>query len=321
VVDDLMDDYGAEISAITFVDNYVEFHVKPGATVGQPCAIEFAEPLSGLNIINRTATLAAGKEETLSIRRFPGSLDVEITGGVAVGGKTETTDASVPRPAQWFAIALREALQRAGIVVDGAARSTVWPEATPKADIQLGSVSSPPMRQLIGDFLIPSQNLETDLILAHLGETTRTATTASDKRSDDLGLDELNHFLRKIGVPSEDVIFDEGSGLSRNNLATADATVKLLRFMAQHREAAAYFEGLPSAGKNGTLRRRFKDLPVERNLHAKTGTLRWASALSGYVTTASGEKLAFSLMLNRYVAPSGRRASAELDEVVMKLVQ
>jgi D-alanyl-D-alanine carboxypeptidase/D-alanyl-D-alanine-endopeptidase (penicillin-binding protein 4) len=47
--------------------------------------------------------------------------------------------------------------------------------------------------------------------------------------------------------------------------------------------------------------------------------LRYANGLSGYVTTAAGERLAFSLLLNRYVPPTGRRAIDELDEVAVLL--
>ena len=103
---------------------------------------------------------------------------------------------------------------------------------------------------------------------------------------------------------TNDVHFEEGSGLSRNNLATPNASVALLTFMSRHAEAAAYRESLPIAGVDGSLRSRMKNTAAVGNLHAKTGTLRWANSLSGYVTTAAGEPLVFSIMLNRMDAPA-----------------
>jgi serine-type D-Ala-D-Ala carboxypeptidase/endopeptidase (penicillin-binding protein 4) len=113
------------------------------------------------------------------------------------------------------------------------------------------------------------------------------------------------------------VIFEEGSGLSRDNLTTPNATVTLLRFMSRHRCAQAYLEALPIAGVDGTLMSRMKGTPATGNARAKTGTLRWANAISGYVTTAAGEHLVFSLMLNRYhEMPPGW---SDLDPVVVLL--
>jgi D-alanyl-D-alanine carboxypeptidase/D-alanyl-D-alanine-endopeptidase (penicillin-binding protein 4) len=123
-------------------------------------------------------------------------------------------------------------------------------------------------------------------------------------------------------VGTNDVHFDEGSGLSRNNLTTANATVALLQFMAKRPAAQAWEDSLPIAGVDGTIRRRMKNTPAEKNVHAKTGTLRWVNALSGYVTTAAGEKLVFSLMLNRFDEPvPGRKRTDELDDIAVMLAR
>ena len=81
----------------------------------------------------------------------------------------------------------------------------------------------------------------------------------------------------------------------------------LLTYMSRHNEAAAYRESLPVVGGEGSLRSRMQNTAAAGNIHAKTGTLRWADALSGYVTTAAGEPLVFSIMLNRMDA-SAREA-------------
>lgn len=319
-VDDMQQDFGAEISGVTFLDNYVEIRVTPGAQPGEPCAFEVLEPHSGLTFVNRTRTLAAGEKATVDTRRIYGTRTVEIFGGVALGAKPEITEAPVPRPAQWFAVCLKAALERAGIRVDGSARSAVWPEAPLDAGVVLGEIVSPPLRDLVTGFMKPSQNLETDLVFAHVGELQRNDATAADKRSDDLALADLKRFGAEIGIAPNELIFDEGSGLSRNNLVTADATIRLLTYMATHPEAEAFAASLPVAGE-GTLAKRFKGTPAEHNVRAKTGGLRWAANLSGYLTTTSGERAAFSVMLNRHVAPAGTRASQEVDAVTVLLTQ
>ena len=111
-------------------------------------------------------------------------------------------------------------------------------------------------------------------------------------------------------------------GLSRNNLATPNATIALLQFMSRHAEADAYLNALPIAGVDGSLRQRMKDPPAAGNVRAKTGTLRWANSLSGHATTAAGERLVFCIMLNRYTAPDPEHAGrAEIDRIAMMLAE
>src|SRR5581483_6748801 len=132
---------------------------------------------------------------------------------------------------------------------------------------------------LVTALLKPSQNLETDLIFEHLGEALRTPDMPDWRTADEIALNALHEFLRVHELSADDVRFDEGSGLSRNNLTTANATVALLTFMARQRAANDFFAALPIAGVDGTLRRRMKDTPGEKNVHAKTGSLRWANSL------------------------------------------
>ena len=138
--------------------------------------------------------------------------------------------------------------------------------------------------------------------------------------SEQLGIAELGKFLAQAGIKRDDVLLEEGSGLSRNNLATPNATVALLEFMARRPGAEVYLQALPVAGVDGTLRDRMKGTPAEGKVRAKTGTLRWANSLSGHVTTAGGEHLLFCIMLNRFhsIDPS-RPARAEVDTLAVML--
>jgi D-alanyl-D-alanine carboxypeptidase/D-alanyl-D-alanine-endopeptidase (penicillin-binding protein 4) len=174
-------------------------------------------------------------------------------------------------------------------------------------------VKSPPLGDIARIVLKPSQNLYTDLLLAHVGEKFRPADSSADETSEALGIRELNKFLSEAGLKPGEVIFEEGSGLSRDNLTTPNATVTLLQFMSRHQCAQVYLEALPIAGVDGTLKNRMKGTPAAGNVRAKTGTLRWANSMSGHVTTAAGEHLIFSLMVNRCY--ESRPARGDLDTI------
>jgi D-alanyl-D-alanine carboxypeptidase/D-alanyl-D-alanine-endopeptidase (penicillin-binding protein 4) len=320
-VDDLEDSDGAEISALTLEDNTAQIRATPGANVGDPCSLSLVQPDTGIVLVNRTRTVAAGGDGALETRKLPGTKTVYVFGQLPVGAKTELLDEPVPEPALWFGAALKEALAKNGIAVDGTVRCVAWPE-TPTWNetnlVKLGEVKSPPLRDLVRGFMKPSQNLETDLIFQHVGELSRPPGAPGWRTSEQLALRVLDKLIAAKKIPA-DVHFDEGSGLSRNNLTSAQATVALLQAMATNRWAADYYNALPIAGVDGTLRRRMKGTPAANNVRGKTGTLRWANSLSGYVTSAAGEKLAFSLMLNRYASSASVSHTAELDNIAETL--
>jgi D-alanyl-D-alanine carboxypeptidase/D-alanyl-D-alanine-endopeptidase (penicillin-binding protein 4) len=319
-VDDLEDSDGAEISALTLADNYTSIRVTPGRA-GEPCHAEVVDPFTKLEIDNQTLSTTNGGRRAIVGRRFRGENVVHLFGSLPVGGEAEIVEMPVLRPAEWFTAALKSALQKNGIVVKGTARVVAWPSPPPVAGEKIGEISSPPLSEILADFLKPSQNLETDLIFQHTGETLRPPDTRPWETSEDCALVALHHFLATNGLPAGDVHFDEGSGLSRNNLTTANASVALLQFMAKSPAAAQWESALPIAGVDGTLRRRMKNTPAAGNVHGKTGTLRWVNALSGYVTNAAGEKMVFSLMLNRYDSPPDRKRTDELDDIAVMLAR
>jgi D-alanyl-D-alanine carboxypeptidase/D-alanyl-D-alanine-endopeptidase (penicillin-binding protein 4) len=171
--------------------------------------------------------------------------------------------------------------------------------------------------------LKPSQNLYTELILRTLGKMRKTAPAADDTRrasqtDEEAGLAAVRDFLKQAGVSESQLNLDDGSGLSRSDMIMADATVQLLTFMTKHRYFPPFRDALPIAGVDGTLRNRMKGTPAERNVRAKTGTLSSVASLGGYVTTAAGERLVFSMMLNNYPDASALRRDS-IDAIAVLL--
>ena len=344
--DDLQNYYGAEISALTINDNRLQITANPGPQCGSPCQLTLSPETAYVGLSNRTQTVAAGNLCDISFYRPLGQNVVYLTGRMPLGDTNHREVGTFTNPAGLFAIFFKEALTRNGIRVIGKTRTVngLNPSAKPfdvNRLIELGSVESPPMRELVREVQKPSQNLYADLILAHIGareeerrllncQPTTVRPTALGEQfalearatSEMAGIRELEKFLAKVGIPSGEVRFEEGSGLSRNNLATPNATIALLQFMSHHAEADAYLSALPIAGVDGTLRNRMKNTPATGNVRAKSGTLRWANSLSGHVTTAAGERLVFSVMLNRYAAPDAEHSGrAEIDQMVVMLAE
>jgi D-alanyl-D-alanine carboxypeptidase/D-alanyl-D-alanine-endopeptidase (penicillin-binding protein 4) len=322
--DDLQYYYGAEISALTINDNRLLAIVKPGERPGDPCALALSPPTTFLSFSNLSQTAPVDARQTISFYRPLNENVIYASGKMPIGTNRFSDDVTVHNPAGMFAWFLKETLARRGITVSGRVRTVNWLDrGTTPLDcakmVELGSVQSLPLRDIVREVLKISQNLYADLLLAHVGEVCRTPEDPADMTSEDLGIRELRKFLTQAGVSTNEVFFEEGSGLSRDNLTTPDATVALLKYMSRHKCADAYLDALPIAGVDGSIRNRMKNTPAAGNVRAKIGGLRWANTISGYVTTAAGEHLAFSLMLNRYEPPTGAHGRDDLDAIIVWL--
>ncbi|HEX8070664.1 MAG TPA: D-alanyl-D-alanine carboxypeptidase/D-alanyl-D-alanine-endopeptidase [Pyrinomonadaceae bacterium] len=334
--DDLQWYYAAPVSALAVNDNAFDLSVKPGARVGAQALVttgpDFGQFLTGsftylgsditradapaLVLDNRVTTAAAGTRRELTVERPLGSATLLLRGSVPLGDTGYTASVAAPRPALTFVAMLRAALQRRGVSIKGRLRALDAGDRTfspfdPAKLVELARRESPPFSEVAAQTLKPSQNLYAELILRTLGKQFPSSdpklTTA------EAGSAVVRAFLRDAGVTEADRLsLYDGSGLARSNLITAEATLQLLVYMSRQRYAQVWRDALPVAGVDGTLRTRLRDTPAAGNVRAKTGTLNNVATLSGYVTTAAGERLAFSLIVNHY-PPDADARRAYLD--------
>jgi D-alanyl-D-alanine carboxypeptidase/D-alanyl-D-alanine-endopeptidase (penicillin-binding protein 4) len=187
----------------------------------------------------------------------------------------------------------------------------------PQKAIELASQDSEALSAIIRHTNKESDNLYAELILRTLGKA--RGSTAPDRdlkknqtRGDDeAGTAVVRAWLESKGIPTLGLAIHDGSGLSRLDLITPESTARLLGAMTQSNAATIYFDSLPVAGHDGTLAGRLKK--VEGRISAKTGSLTYVHSLSGYATTRTGERLAFSILCNDMTAE--RPAIALIDEI------
>lgn len=318
--------YGAEISPLTINDNALDLFIKPGPALGQPALITTGPPDPLLTIVNKVTTAEKGSRRLFSIHRGLGENTVTIVGSIPLEDPGYTGAVSISHPALLFVYLLRTSLAQKGVVITGKSRTTgivnqptLSTGAVP-AGQEIATLESPPFGIIAAQTLKPSQNLYTELILRTLGKLTPPPATMPPLRqtSEDLGLEAVRNFLRTTGIRPESLVLNDGSGLSRGDMITAEATVQLLTFMNKHRYADVFRAALPIAGVDGTLRNRMKGTPAENNVRAKTGSLSSAASLGGYATTAAGEKLAFTVIVNNYPSEVDPRAMC-IDPIAVLL--
>lgn len=313
--------YGAEVTPLTVNDNALDLFVKPGPVVGQPAVITTGPPDPLLTIVNRVTTSAKGIRREISIHRGLGENTITITGSIPLEDRGYTAGIGISHPALLFVYLLRNSLAQKGVVITGKSRTISDITVTSVSSaVEIVTLQSPPFSVIAAQTLKPSQNLYTELILRTLGKMTPPPPTTSvlSQTSEALGIEAVKSFLKAAGISPETLVLDDGSGLSRDDMISAEASVQLLTFMSKHRYANAFRDALPIAGVDGTLRGRMRGTPAENNVRAKTGALSSAASLGGYVTTATGEKLAFAIMVNNYPRSVDPRAAC-IDPITVLL--
>ena len=146
-----------------------------------------------------------------------------------------------------------------------------------------------------------SNNLGAEMILYALAEKFYGFPATAEN-----GVKVIDRLITLIGHNPEYYRIVDGSGVSHYNLITADLIIDLLKYM-HNKESNLfnlYYNSLPIAGADGTLEDRMLTSQAYKNVHAKTGTLSGVSNLSGYVTAANGDKLAFTILMQNYVGKS-----------------
>jgi len=310
--DDLPDDYAAGVGALQFNENAARVTVAPGPAAGDSAAVAIAPPGTGLTLANAVVTGPAGGAASIATRRLPGTTTLELRGSIAAGAAPATLDVAVDNPTLFFVSSLRRALIASGIDVRGEAMdidAIHKPPHPPGAP--LAAWKSPPLSELAVRLMKISQNQYAETLLKTMSDG--AVKSAAAGRTAALAI------LHGWGVQPAELIMRDGSGLTRYDFVSPEALVTILAHVYRDATLRGPFEAsLPVAGRDGTVANRMKGTPAEGNARAKSGSMTGVRSLSGYVTSAGGEHLAFAIVANNFETPPDV-VNAATDAIVVKL--
>jgi len=336
--DDLVWGDGAPVSALTINDNVVFVSILPAVRAGDHAFVSITPASNYYQVDNRIMTTPPGTgPRKIFINREPGSRQLTLWGNIPVDDPGANEALAIEDPAEFAAQVFRDLLQQRGVVIYGHSRArhlelaslgTVsvttlasarggeggGPALAPIQPLVLASYQSQPLIQDVRVINKVSQNLHAEILLRLLGREKGTAGTIEG------GQEVLRGFLNRAGISPDEFVFYDGSGLSRENLVTPQAVVKLLGYVNTQPWVEDYRNTLPLAGVDGSLADRFKNTPADGRVQGKTGSLNHVNALSGFLTTRRGDRIAFSILCNNHhLAP--KRALEVIDQIVLAAVE
>ena len=305
--------YAARVSALSFNDNCIDIYVKPGASPGAKAKVTNSPYTSYARVVNRASTTGR-RGNSVWASPLGNGRDILVGGKIWTGKDFEELWFPVESPPLYTATVFKETLKRAGIVVSGKPRSL---GKNHKSAVPLGSRpvlehESLPLSEMIKVVNKRSQNLHAELLLRHIGLERGRGPTFEG------GAEAIADFVRTMDLDPGSVVVKDGSGLCRENRASAHSIIELLRHMDASEHARVFRESLAVSGVDPSLKGMTWIAPRGK-IMAKTGWLKGTLAFSGYVDGRT-QRLAFSILVNDYTADSVRVRRAR-DRICAELTK
>jgi D-alanyl-D-alanine carboxypeptidase/D-alanyl-D-alanine-endopeptidase (penicillin-binding protein 4) len=286
------------LSTLNINDNSIEVFVE-GSSVDSPAVISLIPNTNFVTIVNNSITVSTNSSEDFIVTRDW----VNKKNAIIVEGKIRKTSVidsakhitkiNLLEPDDYFLTLLNEKLNDEGIEIE----KSIGTKNHPENAVHLTSVNRS-MDTVLADLNKESDNLNAEMLIYAMAYQDSGAPASSDN-----GLAAIKRLIDSLGFNSDDFSIADGSGVSHYNLISADLLLELLKYIYYKRKDLfeMFYNSLPIAGVDGTLKNRMKNTSAQNNVHAKTGTLNGVSNLSGYVTAKNGHLIVFSILIQNFV--------------------
>jgi D-alanyl-D-alanine carboxypeptidase/D-alanyl-D-alanine-endopeptidase (penicillin-binding protein 4) len=311
--DDLGYTSGTLYGALNLAENRMTVTVAPGQDAGAPTVITTDPFASDRPLMNRALTGAPGSPPQLWPEQRPGEPFLTIAGSVPAGATPSQLSVAVGNPTRWFASVFRRKLIEAGIPVTSAALDI--DDLDDPLDRSALAVAYVHRSRTLADIVKP---LLKDSVNVYAEAVMRLNVPPGSAMTNDAALEGFRRRLTSWGIPPGGEQLVDGSGLSRRDVVAPATLVTVLERMHDRDVTSPWMSALPVAGVDGSLQSRMRGTPAAGNVRAKTGTMSNVRSLSGYVTTADGERLAFAIILNNFEGTAAQATQA-VDSIAIRL--
>ena len=332
--------YGAGVSGLMFYENMISFNVTPGDSVGKPVNIETYYPsCSWMTFRHCCSTGEKGTGDKLYMYTSEFAPIAEIRGTFGVDRGRKRVDCSNKFPEYTCAVYFKNFLSQKGIQCSGGAGDfklrREWmngPASAPGLGADslktIDTFHSPPLERIAFKTNHESNNLLAETLFRTLGKENRSSSCS------DSSYVALEDILKKMHVGSSGLSLQDGSGLSRQNLVSADFMCRFLGAMMDTPCFEQYLWSLPVPGGNGTLQYNMKGASeeVRSRYRVKSGSMNGVRCYSGYILPAGfvlqqgmeipqeikDRIIIFSVLTNNCVSPSWK-VRQMLDRFMVEL--
>jgi D-alanyl-D-alanine carboxypeptidase/D-alanyl-D-alanine-endopeptidase (penicillin-binding protein 4) len=317
---DLGQYYGAGPCGLTICDNMVCYYLKSGSESSPTQYVRMKPYIPNVTIINEVKSGANNSGDDSFIFGSEYSYYRHIVGKVSGNESEFKVKGSIPDPA-WYAVyVLDSVLKSNGVEITKAPTTTrILREANISYSAnenrtKITTIYSPVLKNIIKQINVHSNNLYAEQLHKYIAY--QQQGFGSNLSANEL----VKNFWINKGIPANEIIPVDGSGLSRSNAITASALTDLLIKMKGEKYFEEFYGSLPVSGKNGTMSSFGKGTILENNLTAKSGSMTRVRSYAGYVKSKNGKDLVFTILFNNYTCKNSEIRKI-CEEVIVKMAE
>lgn len=316
---DIGNHYGVGASGLNIYENFYYLTYQRSKTLGAtPKITKISPEMPYLIFENEVRQASAGSGDQSYIFGAPYSYMRYVRGTIPVSNTPLVIKGAMPDPPHFAAFRLMQTLEKNEVETSKMAKNILEyrREGQDKhlTRYRLATITSPPLSEIIKRTNEKSINLYAEALLKMMGKE-RKGEGSTEK-----GVEVVKDFWRDRGMDVEGIFLEDGSGLSPRNGITSHQMAQMMRKAAKDRGIFDYlYPSLAVAGRTGTASYMFKKTAAVGNIRLKSGSMRRVRTYTGYATTKSGKKVAFSFLVNNFTGES-KDIRKEMEKVMLGMV-
>lgn len=297
--------YAAPAYGISVFDNTAKLHLNTMRRDTLP-TILYCEPQMDMEYTNKLSLNTKGQDNGY-VRGEPLSYKRILTGDIPAGREDFILKGDIPNPGLVLGQQLAEELAKNNIKINSINTTNDIYNASLRSGIKYTfdedifyTHLSPPLRDIIREINIESNNHYTEHLIRTIG---RTANEDIYSPALDLGISKTKEIWKKNGLDTNALFMYDGCGLAPSNAVSPDFLCDLLVYMlSKSKNTEDYINSFAIAGKDGTVKNLLKNTRLSGKVHVKSGTIANVRCYAGYYID-NDKKYAFAIMVNNYNSP------------------
>jgi D-alanyl-D-alanine carboxypeptidase/D-alanyl-D-alanine-endopeptidase (penicillin-binding protein 4) len=277
------------VTPLTVNDNLLDIQLRAGTAAGEPASLTAIPTTAYFEVINEVTTVAADGEADVTAE-VDAANRVVVRGEVPVGAEPYNTAVFAPDPSAYARALFIEALGRAGVTISASlttSPTTALPApGTYAPPAKVASLTSPPSSTFAKLVQKVSHNRGAETLLCLMA----VKAGSTDCKG---GVPTIIETISASGAQPGTVFVYDGEGTDPAS-ATPAAMVRFLTWADQQPWAAVYRDAMPDLNNDQTIQ--VKSGTSGQGQNPPMNALFPVNSESGYLTTASGKRLAVSFL-------------------------